>query len=113
MKKSNPSEKRLDSSDEETEKETKKELLTKSLDLHKKLKKDMTPEEESDLVKEIKADLEKDHGTELVERDIKSMTKALDQVPAHDPPHLNDEIKKQQADEKADLLKNLDKRGKT
>lgn len=79
-------EERLDTSDEKTVKKTKKELLSKSLELHKKLDKDMTPEQESDLVKEIKADLDTDNGVALVDRDIKTMTKSLEKMPAHETP---------------------------
>ena len=93
--------KRLDKSDEKVMKKTNKELLTKSVNLHKKLKKDMTPEEESDLVKEIKTDLEKEHGSELVERDIKTMTKALEEIPAHDLPFTGSKIQKELSDKYA------------
>jgi ribosomal protein L40E len=93
--------KRLDNSDEKTVKKTNKELLSKSLDLHKKLDKDMTPEQESDLVKEIKADLEKDHGSELVERDIKAMTKAVEKIPAHELPFTGSKVQKELADKYA------------
>jgi ribosomal protein L40E len=93
--------KRLDKSDEKTVKKTNKELLSKSLDLHKKLDKDMTPEQESDLVKEIKADLEKDHGSELVERDIKAMTKAVEKIPAHELPFTGSKVQKELSDKYA------------
>ena len=92
---------RLDKSDEKTVKKTNKELLSKSLDLHKKLDKDMTPEQESDLVKEIKADLEKDHGSELVERDIKAMTKAVEKIPAHELPFTGSKVQKELSDKYA------------
>ena len=93
--------KRLDKSDEKTVKKTNKELLSKSLELHKKLDKDMTPEQESDLVKEIKADLEKDHGSELVERDIKAMTKAVEKIPAHELPFTGSKVQKELSDKYA------------
>ena len=93
--------KRLDKSDEKTVKKTNKELLSKSLELHKKLDKDMTPEQESDLVKEIKADLEKEHGSELVERDIKAMTKAVEKIPAHELPFTGSKVQKELSDKYA------------
>ena len=61
----------------------------------------MTPEQESDLVKEIKTDLEKDHGSELVERDIKAMTKAVEKIPAHDLPFTGAKIQKELSDKYA------------
>ncbi|MBZ2166306.1 hypothetical protein [Methanobacterium spitsbergense] len=107
---------RLDSSDETDLKKTKKNLLTKSLDLHKKLEPDMTPEQESDLVKEIKADLEKDIGPELVKRDIKTMTKSLEGRPAHELPftggHKQKGLGDKYNDEIKEVQKSLDEQGK-
>lgn len=65
---------------------TKTDLLTKSLDLHKKISPDMTPEEEADVVKSIKEDLETENGVVLVERDIQTMTKTLDTIADGDKP---------------------------
>jgi hypothetical protein len=92
---------RLDNSDEKVMKKTNKELLSKSLELHKKLKKDMTPEEESTLVNEIKTDLEEDNGSAFIERDIKTMEKALEELPAHDLPFTGGKIQKELSDKYA------------
>lgn len=96
---------------------TKTDLLTKSLDLHKKIKKGMTPEEESDLVKEIKTDLEKDNGPALVERDIMTMTKTLENIADGDKPSLLDngsngsKTVTKDAETAADLRKKIAQRG--
>lgn len=105
--------KRLDDGDSENLEKTKKDLLAKSLELHKKQDPDMTPEQEAELFKEIKADLDTENGVALVKRDIKTITKSLETIPAHPIPFTTGgEVKKSDIMKKnQEAREKLEKRG--
>ena len=97
--------KRLDTRDEADLLKEKDTLLKESLKLQKRLNKDMTPEEESNLVKEIKTDLEKTNGVQLVERDITVYKKALTKIPTGPLPPIDKTLENQKTEYEKKLEK--------
>ena len=65
----------------------------------------MTPEEESNLVKEIKTDLEKTNGVQLVERDITVYKKALTKIPTGPLPPIDKTLENQKTEYEKKLEK--------
>lgn len=93
--------KRLDRRDETDDNVTKKGLQKEYMDLQKKLHKDMSPGEESSIVKKVKKDLNSENGIILVKRDISTLKEALNEMPAHEIPSVNGKIEKEISDKYA------------